>query len=49
MYDSIHAAGAGLTPEVVDSLKAEVNKKYEVVRHKVLGLMEGHHPVGILY
>ena len=39
------SAGPGLTPDIMENLREEGEKKYQAVRHKVLDLMNGHHPV----
>ena len=39
------SAGPGLTPDIMENLRQEGDKKYQAVRHKILDLMDGHHPV----
>ncbi len=43
MLDS--SAGPGLSPDILEALREEGEKKYKAVRHQVLDLMDGHHPV----
>ena len=48
VYSSVYfdtSAGPGLTPDIMENLRQEGEKKYQAVRHKILDLMDGHHPV----
>ena len=48
MYSRLYfntSAGPGLTPDIMENLRQEGEKKYQAVRHKILDLINGHHPV----
>ena len=43
------SAGPGITPDIMEALRQEGDLKYQAVRHKILDLMDGHHPVNQLH